>query len=703
MVNALPDVSHDNHDRLQLLSDIASELLLSTNPSEILHRLFERLSAHLGLEFYFNYLVDDQSQRLRLISYSGIDQEQAVAIEWLDFGESLCGLVAMRRQRMVMQDVQRMDDQSVDVVRRLGMSAYVCHPLMAQGRVLGTLSFGTRTRPSFDSDELDLLHTIGDQVAMALERIRLTKELERRATELSAAVAESEASLAQFKAVISSMSEAVIITNLQGEPMVMNPAALTLFGFASLEECRGGFSLWSRVFDAHYMDGSLARPDEWPVERITRGESFSEVEVEVRRQDTGTIWIGSFSGRPVRSRSGEVMLAAITIRDITASKESERQLNEAKEVAEAANRAKDHFLAILSHELRTPLTPVLTLVQALEGDLGMPSEFLPYMEIIRRNVELEVRLIDDLLDLTRIAKGKLQFTMGDADIHTILRDVLEIYQKDFQAKRQTVRFYPDAVNTVVHGDATRLQQVFWNIVRNAVKFTGEGGQITIATCNVDSDWIRVEITDTGIGIHPDTLPTIFTAFDQGDASTPTRFGGLGLGLAISKAVVDQHRGVIRAESAGPGEGATFHVTFATTGAQDSAASVINEIADTACGVRGRVLLVAPDEQQAEMIRNVLEDERYEVRVVYGVRGAMRAAAGERFDLLLCGSVLPDGTGIDLIRNLNAIEGVRGILLADRGMDDLVRRSLDAGYRNYLVMPVEPSALRKIVERVIRES
>src|SRR5437762_590402 len=229
----------------------------------------------------------------------------------------------------------------------------------------------------------------------------------------------------------------------------------------------------------------------------------------------------------------------------------------------AANAAKDQFLALLSHELRNPLSPVIAMVSELEASVPDSPGTRQALEVIRRNVELEARLIDDLLDVTRIAKGKLQLTFETVSVNEIVQRAYEICREEATAKELTVEFRLNAESPFVDADPARLQQVFWNLIKNGVKFTPEHGRITIETRNQVPEEIEVRISDTCIGIEPDRLDRIFNAFEQGQVSITRRFGGLGLGLAISKAMVDAHGGKIRAESAGKDRGATFVITSKT--------------------------------------------------------------------------------------------------------------------------------------------
>src|SRR5258707_9527954 len=221
----------------------------------------------------------------------------------------------------------------------------------------------------------------------------------------------------------------------------------------------------------------------------------------------------------------------------------------------AANAAKDQFLAQLSHELRSPLTPVIAMVGELEAEVPDSKPVREALEVVRRNVELEARLIDDLLDVTRISKGKLQLSFETICIHQILQRAYEICRKEIEAKNLEVEFQLHAVHTHVEGDPARLQQLFWNLIKNSVKFTPEKCRITVETLNPTADKIEARVIDTGIGIEKEAIDKIFNAFEQGQADITRRFGGLGLGLAISKALIDAHGGNIRVESPANAHGA----------------------------------------------------------------------------------------------------------------------------------------------------
>jgi signal transduction histidine kinase/DNA-binding response OmpR family regulator len=365
----------------------------------------------------------------------------------------------------------------------------------------------------------------------------------------------------------------------------------------------------------------------------------------------------------------------------------------ARAEAERANFAKDSFLAMLSHELRTPLTPVLTSVLALEQEENLSEETRASLQMIRRNVELEARLIDDLLDLTRISKGKVQLSLEEVDAHLLLRNAVEICQADIDHKNLSLQTDFAADKVCLEADPARLQQIFWNLIKNAVKFTPEGGRLGIRTDNFDGQ-LRVEVSDSGMGIDAETLPKIFNAFEQGDR---TRLGGLGLGLAISKALVETHNGKLTAESAGRNQGATFTATFPVA-ENHAGSSAVSVPAPPAARKTMRVLLVEDHEDTNRSLTNLLRRRGYQVHSARSVQSALDLAANERFDVLVSDIGLPDGSGIDLMQQLSAEHPLFGIALTGFGMEEDVRRSHDVGFHHHLVKPVDLNRLDALIQQ-----
>jgi HAMP domain-containing protein/signal transduction histidine kinase/CheY-like chemotaxis protein len=358
-----------------------------------------------------------------------------------------------------------------------------------------------------------------------------------------------------------------------------------------------------------------------------------------------------------------------------------------------SNLAKDQFLAMLSHELRTPLTPVLASAMALESEQGLPENIHESLQMIRRNVELEARLIDDLLDLTRISRGKVQLNFEVVDAHILLQNALEICQADIDRKHLALRLDLTAQKFHLRADPARLQQIFWNLINNAVKFTSNDGQISISSTNDTFGQLRVEIADTGVGIEPEALPKIFDAFEQGGS---TQLGGLGLGLAISKALVETHKGTITAESAGRNKGARFTLIFPTCEKVDvqtaPTASPQLPLRQTM-----RILLVEDHEDTKRSLTNLLRRRGYQVESAGDLQSALDLSTKEEFDVLISDLGLPDGSGIDLMRALNSQRPVFGIALTGFGMEDDIRKSYEVGFKHHLVKPIDLNKLDSFIQ------
>lgn len=387
--------------------------------------------------------------------------------------------------------------------------------------------------------------------------------------------------------------------------------------------------------------------------------------------------------------------------DRIARRHAEEAVREARDAAEAANTAKDHFLAVLSHELRTPLTPVLTTLQFMEGMPTLPLELREYVEMIRRNVQLEVKLIDDLLDLTRVSRGKLSLNLQTVDAHEAVRQVLDICASDLRGKRLSVLLQLDAAAFHVHADPARFQQILWNLLKNAVKFTGEGGRITVLTRNTSDSRLEIQVGDTGIGIEPHLLQSIFNAFEQGGKQVTQRFGGLGLGLAISHALAEQHAGSLTAFSDGPNRGATFTLSLPASAVAPVTSVGLSGNGDGVFGSsRCSVLLVDDHPDTLRAMGRILKSWGCNVQTADSVAAALKAADAGAFDVLISDIGLPDGSGYDLIQQLLASRPIRGICLSGFGMEEDLLQSQKAGFKEHLVKPIDILQLQAAIRRVL---
>ena len=374
-----------------------------------------------------------------------------------------------------------------------------------------------------------------------------------------------------------------------------------------------------------------------------------------------------------------------------------------------ANAAKDQFLALLSHELRNPLSPVIAMVGELEATTPRSPQLRQALEVIRRNVELEARLIDDLLDVTRIAKGKLQLSFEVVDVHEILQRVYEICREDMAKKSIEAKFELNAQHVHIESDPARLQQVFWNLVKNSVKFTPANGRITVATSNTLPEEIQIRISDTGIGIEEEKIGKIFNAFEQGQTSITRRFGGLGLGLAISKSMVNAHGGKIRVESPGKDRGATFIVELKTVaapaGAENGADDERPVVAEneSVLSRRHRLLVVDDHADTCSGMKMMLERRGYDITVAHSAGQAVEETQREDFDLLISDIGLPDRSGYELMRELRQSKGLLGIALSGFGMEADVNKARDAGFSEHLTKPINFDRLEQAIRHLLEST
>ena len=449
-----------------------------------------------------------------------------------------------------------------------------------------------------------------------------------------------------------------------------------------------------RVIGAHILPHLSA--DSW--EKIS--SVFKKNKEAVKHE--GTLQCGDRTKLPVHLTASllplqDQVVICLIVTDLSLQKRQE-ELRLAKEVAEEANLAKDNFLAALSHELRTPLTPALMALVLLERNQTLPDSVKEDISMIRANIELETRLIDDLLDLTRIVQGKLELNDEPLDVHALLLRAIDICRPDIEAKQQRLTLHIDAHCSKTTGDTVRIQQVMWNLIRNAVKFTPPGGSITISTQNVDEEKLRVCVEDSGIGFQSENAPKLFAAFEQNGRNITRQFGGLGLGLTISRSIMLAHGGSIQAESAGPKKGATFTIELplrksAHTSFPASSPSVSSNEQVL------RILLVENHDDTRMAIERLLRNLKHEVRSAGSAQEALELATQHEFDLVLSDLGLPDENGLELMSKLRDRFGLRGIAVTGYGMKEDIERSREAGFVHHLIKPIDPNQLGELVRKV----
>ena len=551
-------------ERLQLLYETANDLLTAEQPLMLMNSLLSKLSVQMDLQFYVQYFIQQENQRqiLQLILFKGLSEEAVHPMRQLDLGEGVCGLVAQQHHQVVVNDVQQSTLPHAQILRSLGVTAYASQPLIVQGRLLGTLAFGSFTRTEFTPEEAALLQAISDQVAVAIDRANLTASL---------------------------------------------------------------------------------------------------------RQQTEQLF--------------------------------------------QANRIKDEFLAVLSHELRTPLNPILGWSKLLLARKYDEATVNRALETIQRNAQLQTQLIEDLLDVSRILQGKLSLKVSPVAWNFIIQAALETVRLAADAKEIQVQTSIEPDGAKVLGDSGRLQQVVWNLLSNAVKFTPQGGRVSIKLEQIDNQ-AQVTVSDTGKGIEPEFLPYVFDYFRQADSATTRKFGGLGLGLAIVRQIVELHGGTVWAESPGEDQGATFMIRLPLLYSKPEPIAAKNQalgLSSEGAALAGLRILVVDDEiDSRNFVAFVLEQEQAEVLALSSASEALYELEQYNPDVLLTDIGMPDMDGYMLIRQVRTRSPEQGgqvvaIALTAYASDYDQQQTLEAGFEHHLAKPIEPDELIKTIAALTRKT
>ncbi len=528
-------------ERIRLLWEAASVLLTTEEPDAMMRGLFAKVAPHFGLDTYFNFMVNEVGDALRLESCVGIADESLRAIQTLEFGQAVCGAVAKTRQPIAATHIQQSADPRVQLVKGFGIRVYACNPLIAGERLLGTLSFASRTRDAFDADELEFLRTICRYVTVAYERLRLVQEL----------------------------------------------------------------------------------------------------------------------------------------RD--------------------SDSKKDEFIALLAHELRNPLAPIrngLEVMRHAAGDVALVDQTRAMMD---RQLTHMVRLIDDLLDVSRISRNKMELRRERILLTDVVNNAVETARPFIEAGGHELTISLPGGPIYLHADLTRLVQVLGNLLSNSAKYTTHGGHIWLLAHRLESA-VVVSVRDNGIGIPKDSLDHIFNMFSQVDRSIERGTGGLGIGLALVKGLVEMHGGSVTAESQGLGEGSMFTVTLPIS--QDQPASTApHGVARPGKGPSRRILVVDDSRDGADSLAKVLKFMGNDVRTANDGIEAIDEAEGFRPDIILMDVGLPRLNGLDATTRIRGYEWGRDIIilaLTGWGQDGDRERSREAGCDGHLVKPVDLSELEQLL-------
>jgi|GEM_PF-620662 len=568
------------------------------------------------------------------------------------------------------------------------------------GDILGGLFFGHDQPGVFTQEAEEAIEALCSQAGIAIENARLHQAVQRELAERKLAREAVRAREEQLRLVTNHAPVLLLQCDRGYRYKFANEPYAQRYGHTTE-------SLLGQTIAEVAGEAAFAAARE-SIDRALEGQTI-EFEIEIPYQHLGSRWVHVVFV-PEPEKDGEVPGFVGVLTDITQRKSAERELERARDEALAGSRAKDDFLAALSHELRTPLNPVLLLASDAANNTALPEEIRDVFETIRRQVNLEARLIDDLLDLTRITRGKLSLDRRIIDAHQVLKDAIITVRSDVEEKK--LRFVQsfDARAHTVFGDAVRLQQVFWNVLKNAVKFTSAGGRISVTTSVREKpSRLRVAIEDTGIGLTPVELGRIFEAFSQGAHASDGgshRFGGLGLGLAISRSLVEMHGGEIHASSPGRNLGAIFVIELPLMSASTSTE---NSFQDESTGIRtpdapgqtsrGRLLVVEDHAPTRNTLKNLLSRRGFDVSTAGSAIEALEVARQQAPDLIISDIGLPDSDGCKLLIELRLSNpSLPGIALSGYGMEEDLARTRAAGFTEHLTKPINVGALERAIEK-----
>ena len=537
----------------RLLSETAGRLLVSENPQRSADELCRRVMEHLDCQFFSNYLVDEQAGALRLNACAGIPDQQAREIELLDYGGTVCGCAARDGVAIVVENILDTPDCRTELLKANGIRAYACHPLLGQGQLIGTLAFGTRTRDSFSLQEVALMKTVTGQVAAAMDRIKLVKELQRSRDELEFRVRERTAELVKAgetlreqSALLDLAHDAIIVRGLDRRIRYWNQGAEALYHFTK-EEALGKVSLnllKTGPDTGEEMDECLVKKSEWEGELDHSTKEGRRVVVESRQV-------------LLRNAESEPMAILEINRDITARKQAEEANQSYLSKLESMNRELQDFAFIASHDLQEPLRKILvfggflkTQYAGVLGDAG--RDFLQRMQQAAERMSM---LIRDLLNYSRVMSKTDPFKL--TDLNTVVREVLIDLETRIEETGAVLEV--GGLDTIAV-DASQIRQIFQNLISNALKFRREQNPvITIrGEYTADRREYRAFVEDNGIGFDEIYVDRIFAPFQRlhprGD------YEGTGMGLAICRKIAERHGGTITAKSR-QGAGSTFILTL----------------------------------------------------------------------------------------------------------------------------------------------
>jgi PAS domain S-box-containing protein len=690
--------------RVALRADVSAALAeRKESLQSMLQKSAEALVRHLGVTFARIWTLNPKESLLELQASAGLYTHLNGRHSRVPVGELKIGLIVKERQPHLTNDVAndpRIGDP--EWAREQELVAFAGYPLLVEDRVVGVMAMFARH--PLTEDTIETIATVAAPIAQGIERKRAEEAL--------------RSSEEKFRILADTAPVMVWMSGTDKLCTFFNKQWLDFTGRAIEEELCAGWTEGVHPEDRDCCLGIYFKSFE-------AREPF-EMEYRLRRHDGEYRWMLDH-GIPRFSSGGEFLGYIGSLIDITERKWAEAEREQlareqvARATAEAANRSKDEFLAMVSHELRSPLNAILGYTRMLRSGPVDRESINNVISIVERNAKAQLQIVEDLLDSARIIAGKLRIEPGPVDLVPVLEAAIDTARSAAEAKGVTLAADFGALPEQVLGDPTRLQQIVWNLLTNAVKFTPEGGRVELRM-EGDADSVRITVSDTGKGIEPEFLPFVFDHFRQADASSARRHGGLGLGLSLVKHLVELHGGTITAESEGKGRGAAFTVTlphrqfeFIEAPRAVAAREVRTEgviTIDRDLSLEGMSVLVVDDQEEArELLVQALGDYGAKATAVSSGVEALAYLSdppgGKRPDALILDIAMPDEDGYTVLKKVRALEAAQGdaadqipaIALTAYGRSEDRLRALQEGFQMHVTKPVEPAELAVVIASV----
>ncbi len=674
-------------ERERVLTGSLAQLLAAGSREPMTGELWSTVAPAAGAEMVIHLRFDESSNTLAFHSASGLPAGAEASLSQLDAAQGICGSGAETRNERIFTRVQESNDGQNTLARSLGIQSCVSVPLWAGNRFLGTLAFASRSRPELEDEEVEFIRTFSQHIALALDRLQTEQQLRER-----------EQRLREQARLLDLTNDAMIVCSLDDRITYWNRAAQEIYGWTSEE------ALGQRKYEL--LKTELPEPRPAILAKLERDNRW-EGELVHRTRD-GTRIIVNTRWALHRDEQGRPAYVLKSDNDVTERVNARRVLEEQAKALQDAGRRKDEFLAMLAHELRNPLASVSGAVTLLQTS-DAPDDRAWGLDVVERQVAQLTRLIDDLLDVSRITSGKVRLRKTQVDAREIVRRAAEAFSATLEERGHRLILESDERNGALYleGDPARLEQIIGNLLTNAAKYTENGGTIWLGArqdgTEPQSPQILISVRDTGVGIPPERIPEMFELFAQGERSIARSEGGLGIGLTVVQRLAEMHGGTVTATSEGPGKGSEFTVRLPALarGAELPLSNGSERLErEDGASIKGcRVLVVDDNVDTANVIARLLKRAGHAAHLAYSGTEAIEVARTISPEVVLLDIGLPGADGYEVCRQLRAepcCKGAKIIAISGYSQEEDRRRSKAAGFDHHLVKPVELQDLKALL-------